>query len=84
MWRAAAAAGAGLRRRTIALAFAGRPRDDTDPLEQGYYGRPILKPHVWKPVIAAYFAVGGLAGASSVLAAAADLAGTGGWRARRP
>ena len=47
----------------------------TDRLEQGYHGRPILKPHVWKPVIAAYFAVGGLAGASSVLAAAADLAG---------
>jgi formate-dependent nitrite reductase membrane component NrfD len=44
-------------------------------LEQGYYGRPILKPHVWKPVIAAYFALGGLAGASSVLAAAADLSG---------
>ena len=47
----------------------------TDRLEQGYYGRPILKAPVWKPVIPAYFAVGGLAGASSVLAAAADLAG---------
>jgi formate-dependent nitrite reductase membrane component NrfD len=47
----------------------------SERLEQGYYRRPILKPHVWKPAIAAYFALGGLAGASSVLAAAADLSG---------
>ena len=47
----------------------------TSELEHGYHGRPILKPHVWKPAIAAYFALGGLAGASSVLAAAADLSG---------
>lgn len=44
-------------------------------LERGYYGRPILKPHVWKPAIGAYLALGGLAGASSVLAAGADLSG---------
>jgi len=44
-------------------------------LEHGYHGRPILKPHVWKPAIGAYFAIGGLAGASSVLAAAADASG---------
>ena len=70
----AAAAGAGLVGHGRA-GLPGRPPMSTDRLEQGYYGRPILKPHVWKPVIAAYFAVGGLAGASSVLAAAADLAG---------
>jgi formate-dependent nitrite reductase membrane component NrfD len=44
-------------------------------LEQGYHDRPILKPHVWKPAIGAYFVLGGLAGASSVLAAGADVAG---------
>ena len=41
----------------------------------GYYGRPIVQPHIWKDAIGWYFFTGGLAGASSVLAAAADLAG---------
>ena len=41
----------------------------------GYYGRPVLKPPVWKPVIALYFFTGGAAGASSTLAFAAELAG---------
>jgi hypothetical protein len=40
-----------------------------------YYGRPIVKPPVWKPELPWYFASGGLAGASSMLALAADLAG---------
>ncbi|HEX2393538.1 MAG TPA: NrfD/PsrC family molybdoenzyme membrane anchor subunit [Solirubrobacterales bacterium] len=40
-----------------------------------YYGRPIVKPPVWKPEIPFYFFFGGLAGASSVLAAAATFAG---------
>ena len=41
----------------------------------GYYGRPILKAPVWQPAIALYFFTGGLAGASSTLAFAADLIG---------
>ncbi|HEY0391546.1 MAG TPA: NrfD/PsrC family molybdoenzyme membrane anchor subunit [Solirubrobacterales bacterium] len=40
-----------------------------------YYGRPIVKPPVWKPEIPFYFFSGGLAGASAVLAAGATFAG---------
>ena len=40
-----------------------------------YYGRPILKPVVWRWEVPAYFFVGGLAGASAVLALAARLTG---------
>ncbi|HYC81982.1 MAG TPA: NrfD/PsrC family molybdoenzyme membrane anchor subunit, partial [Solirubrobacterales bacterium] len=40
-----------------------------------YYGRPIVKPPVWKPEIPWYFFFGGLAGASANLAAAATFAG---------
>ena len=40
-----------------------------------YYGKPIIKEPVWKPEIPAYFFVGGLAGASAALSAAARLAG---------
>ncbi|HLK00631.1 MAG TPA: NrfD/PsrC family molybdoenzyme membrane anchor subunit, partial [Streptosporangiaceae bacterium] len=41
-----------------------------------YYGRPVIKEPVWeKPDVPAYLFLGGLAGASSVLAAGADLAG---------
>lgn len=39
-----------------------------------YYGRPIVKPPVWKPEIPFYFFFGGLAGASAVLASAATFA----------
>jgi formate-dependent nitrite reductase membrane component NrfD len=46
-------------------------RNDGD----SYYGRPILKPHVWKPYIALYFFTGGLAGASSLLGLAARMRG---------
>ncbi|MBV9972455.1 MAG: polysulfide reductase NrfD [Candidatus Eremiobacteraeota bacterium] len=38
---------------------------------RSYYGRPILKPHVWQDYIAGYFFLGGLAGASAALGAAA-------------
>jgi hypothetical protein len=34
---------------------------------RSYYGRPVLKPPVWKPAIPWYFFTGGLGGASSVL-----------------
>ncbi|HTZ88608.1 MAG TPA: NrfD/PsrC family molybdoenzyme membrane anchor subunit, partial [Solirubrobacteraceae bacterium] len=41
-----------------------------------YYGRPILKEATWESTdIAGYFFLGGLAGASSVLAAGAQLSG---------
>jgi len=31
-----------------------------------YYGRPVVKPHVWKPYIPLYFWIGGTAGAAAV------------------
>jgi Polysulphide reductase, NrfD len=41
-----------------------------------YYGRPVIKEPVWKaPDVAGYLFFGGLAGASSVLAASAHLSG---------
>ncbi|MGC9667710.1 NrfD/PsrC family molybdoenzyme membrane anchor subunit [Planosporangium sp. 12N6] len=40
-----------------------------------YYGRPILKAPVWRHDIAAYLFTGGLAAASSMIAAGADLTG---------
>jgi len=51
------------------------------PAEFGsYYGRPILKPPVWKDDIAYYFFLGGLAAGSSLLAAGADQTGRPGLR----
>jgi len=44
-------------------------------VSDSYYGRPYLKTPVWKPEIAGYFWIGGLAGASATLALAARLAG---------
>jgi len=40
-----------------------------------YYGKPIVKPPVWKPEIPFYFFFGGLAGASAVLASTATFTG---------
>ena len=46
-----------------------------------YYGRPIIKPPVWKvPDVPAYLYLGGLAGVSAPLAALADLTGRPGLR----
>jgi formate-dependent nitrite reductase membrane component NrfD len=42
---------------------------------QSYYGRPVVKETVWGPDIPSYLFLGGLAGASSTLAAGADLTG---------
>ncbi|HEY3764688.1 MAG TPA: NrfD/PsrC family molybdoenzyme membrane anchor subunit, partial [Gaiellales bacterium] len=47
----------------------------TDRPTAGYYGRPIVKPPVWKDEIAWYLFTGGLAGGSSTLALAARLTG---------
>ena len=49
--------------------------DGASPDVRSYYGRPVLKQPVWKPEIPWYFFCGGLAGASSSLAAGARLAG---------
>ena len=58
---------------------SGKPRSREErmvPRERpsSYYGRPIVKPPVWKPEIPFYFFFGGLAGASATLAAAATFA----------
>ena len=45
----------------------------SDGQYNSYYGQPIIKEPVWKPVIPAYFFAGGLGGASAVLAFAARL-----------
>ena len=43
-----------------------------------YYGRPVVKETVWGPDIPSYLFLGGLAGASSALAAGAHLSGHAG------
>jgi hypothetical protein len=47
----------------------------SEPEFRSYYGQPVLKSPVWKPEVPWYFFFGGLAGASSCLAACARLAG---------
>jgi hypothetical protein len=47
----------------------------TQPAGVGYYGEPIVAPHVWVDGIGWYFFTGGLAGASAVTAFVADVAG---------
>jgi hypothetical protein len=42
---------------------------------RSYYGRPVIKPPVWKPEIPWYLFVGGLTGASAMLAWTADATG---------
>src|SRR5690242_3633574 len=42
---------------------------------RSYYGRPVLKPPVWKHEIPAYLFSGGLAAGAAVVAAGADLTG---------
>lgn len=58
---------------------AGRRGEQTMVPEasfQSYYGKPVLNPPVWAPLdIAGYLFLGGLAGASSTLAAGAHLTG---------
>ncbi len=46
------------------------------PGDPTYYERPMLKASVWKPYIPTYFYVGGAAGASLVLGAAAQMHGS--------
>jgi DMSO reductase anchor subunit len=56
----------------------GRPGGEVAMVEEAeftsYYGRPIIKPPVWKtPDVPLYLFLGGAAGSSSILAAFADL-----------
>ena len=44
-------------------------------MSESYYGRPIVKPHVWTPLIPWYFWIGGVAGAASVQCVAARVRG---------
>jgi formate-dependent nitrite reductase membrane component NrfD len=56
--------------------FDGVPElKDSTSDTASYYGLPVLKEHVWKAAIPAYFYLGGLAGASAVLGAAAQWSG---------
>ncbi|MDN5383455.1 MULTISPECIES: NrfD/PsrC family molybdoenzyme membrane anchor subunit [Streptomyces] len=45
------------------------------PAFRSYYGRPVLKPPVWRWEIPAYLFTGGLSAGSALLAAGADLTG---------
>lgn len=47
-------------------------------MSQSYYGRPVVKAHVWKWYIPTYFWVGGMAGAAAVQCACARLRGEDG------
>jgi hypothetical protein len=56
----------------------GRPGGEVAMVEEAeftsYYGRPIIKPPVWKtPDVPLYLFLGGAAGSSSIMAALADL-----------
>ena len=44
----------------------------------GYYNKPIVKPHEWKPEVPAYFWIGGMAGAATVGTVLARIRGTHG------
>jgi formate-dependent nitrite reductase membrane component NrfD len=63
----------------VSKAWTGPPVPDAaDPAappagDPTYYGRPLLKEPVWKWMIPAYYFVGGAAGASLVIGAAAQL-----------
>jgi len=52
-----------------------RPPGSPMPETAGYYGLPIVKPPVWTWEVPLYFFAGGAAGASSVIAIAAQLTG---------
>ncbi|MDQ4006741.1 MAG: polysulfide reductase, partial [Actinomycetota bacterium] len=50
-------------------ARAARAGEGSAEQHRSYYGRPVIKPPVWKqPDVPVYLFLGGLAGASAVLA----------------
>jgi len=71
----AAADGAGRRGRRTGRKGGGEKPVVPAADFRSYYGRPVVKETVWGPDIPSYLFLGGLAGASSVLAAGADLTG---------
>jgi hypothetical protein len=74
--RGAPPRGRGLRRRR-----EGGDQVTVPPVDfVSYYGRPILKPPVWKRDIPAYLFTGGLAAGSALTAAGAQLTGRAGLR----
>ena len=74
--RAAAVTGEDGRRRGGACGPRRRTDDGAEGRVRSYYGRPIIKEPVWEvPDVPGYLFFGGLAGASSVLAAGAQLTG---------
>src|SRR6185312_5298469 len=87
MWRHVAIAAAGLAGAAIALSLGrsrlkgarrrARPENMVPDAEfTSYYGRPVIKEPVWQALdVAGYLFFGGLAGASSVLAASAHMSG---------
>ncbi len=58
-----------------AVASEADPSGNESISAVGYYGKPIVAAHVWKDYIGWYFFTGGLAGASSLIAAVAEVAG---------
>ncbi|MFF3868680.1 NrfD/PsrC family molybdoenzyme membrane anchor subunit [Micromonospora sp. NPDC001898] len=69
-------ASSGERRRRGGGRGGGGEQLNVPPAEfTSYYGRPVLKPPVWKWDIAAYLFTGGLAAGSSLLAAGGQLTG---------
>ncbi len=64
------------RQRGIAKTWKGLPEPRRD--DPTYYDRPMLQSPVWKPYIPLYYYVGGTAGASLVLGAAAQWHGSQG------
>jgi Polysulphide reductase, NrfD len=83
-WRRADGGGApaseGLRRRHGGRRSGRRAAGEIPMVEDAeftsYYGRPIIKPPVWKtPDVPLYLFLGGAAGSSAVLGALADLSG---------
>ena len=63
------------RRRAARRRAGGEQTMVPDAEFRSYYGRPVLKPPVWKHEIPAYLFTGGLAAGSAVVAAGADLTG---------
>lgn len=55
----------------------GRPAEAAEitPTTASYYGRPIVKPHVWGWYIPLYFWIGGMAGAAAVECVCARMRG---------
>jgi hypothetical protein len=72
-----AGSGPGTTQDTPSRVGSGRGERAMVPREEPttYYGRPVVKPPIWKPEIPFYFFFGGLAGASAVFASVSSFLG---------